>query len=106
MTSAARRRCFMLLTLFCLLFQQVATAAYACTILQATPAPIAMLDCASAGMAPIDMAPAAIAPEGLAPHGLPSGHASSMDAQAAHEAAALCDRHCAPEQSVAPDHAP
>ncbi len=63
------------MTLLCLLFQQAAMAAYACTMSRMPPDPIAMSeDCASMGM------------------------------QQVREAPALCAKHCAPDQSVAPDH--
>jgi hypothetical protein len=59
-----------------LLFQQVALAAYACTLTQAPAAPTAMPGCA-------EMSTPAKAP--------PPG---------------LCQKHCAPDRSIAADHEP
>ena len=60
-----------------LLFQQVAVAAYACASANVPSAPSAMPGCAE-----MDMAPAKTPP--------PS---------------ALCQKHCAPDRSIASDHA-
>jgi len=69
-----RRRCIVLMTLLCLLFQQVAIAAYACTMVRMPPDPVALSeDCGSMAMGQVVEAPA------------------------------LCAKHCVPEQSVVPD---
>ena len=78
MTRFRRRRLqIALIVIGCLLFQQIALAAYACTLIQVPPAPIAMASsCAEMGMA----------------HAKPS--------------LALCEKHCAPDHSVTPDGSP
>lgn len=76
MTKRTRRRhCIVLLTLLCLLFQQAAMAAYACSLTQMPPDPAAM-----------------------------SADCDSMALQQVPESTALCAKHCAPDQSVAADH--
>jgi hypothetical protein len=71
-----RRLRIALVVIFCLLFQQVALAAYACTRSQAPPAPVAMADhCADLAMA--------------------QEHAPPL----------LCEKHCAPDQTLVVDHA-
>jgi len=76
MTRFARRRLTICLTLIAsLLFQQVAVAAFACAKEVGTPPPVrAMSHCAEMAMAP---------------------------AQA--QSPALCEKHCAPDQSVPAD---
>lgn len=64
-----------LVVIVCLLFQQVALAAYACPLTQMPSDPAAMAEtCAEMGM------------------------------KQAQESPALCEKHCAPDQSVAADH--
>ncbi len=77
MTHHARQRLrITLLVLFCLLFQQVALAAYACPLDQMPPDPVVMADnCAEMGMEQATVSPA------------------------------LCEKHCAPDLSVPADHA-
>lgn len=62
--------------ILCLLFQQVATAAYACTLTRMPVEPVAMAqDCAEMGM------------------------------QQAQSLPALCQKHCVPDLSITADHA-
>jgi len=61
--------------IFCLLFQQVALAAYACPLEQMPPEMAAMAE-----------------------------HCAEMGMQQAHDNPALCTKHCAPDQSTAADH--
>lgn len=69
------RPCIALVAILCLLFQQVAMAAYACPLTQMPPDPVVMAeDCAEMGM------------------------------EQAKESPALCAKHCAPDLSVAADH--
>lgn len=75
-----RRSCHRLrltiLVIFCLIFQQAAMAAYACTMTRMPPDPVVMAeDCAEMGM------------------------------EQPQEIPALCAKHCAPDLSVAADHA-
>lgn len=58
----------------CLLFQQVALAAYSCTLAQPPPNPLAM-----------------------------SGHCAQMGMVQQSSTPALCEQHCAPDRSVACD---
>lgn len=72
---ARQRLRITLLVVLCLLFQQVALAAYACPLDQMPPDPVAMAeDCAEMGM------------------------------KQATESPALCAKHCSPDLSVAADH--
>lgn len=76
MSSRRRRLRIAVTVIVCLLFQQVAMAAYACTMTRMPAAPIAMPEeCADMGME--------VEPESLA----------------------LCARHCAPDLSTVADHA-
>ena len=69
------RRRIALATFGCLLFQQVAMAAYACTLTQMPAEPVVMAeDCAGMGM------------------------------EQARDAPALCAKHCSPDQTVLADH--
>ena len=74
MSRRTRRRYIVLLALAGLLFQQMAIAAYACTMTRLPPAPVAMAD-----------------------------DCGSMAMEKVREAPALCAKHCAPDQSVMPD---
>lgn len=66
-----------LVVIVCLLFQQLAMAAYACPLEQMPPDPVAMAeDCTGMGMQQVQDAPA------------------------------LCAKHCAPDLSIAADHVP
>lgn len=78
MTRRTRRRFRVaLVVILALLFQQVAVAAYACTLIQAPAAPSAMPGCAEMGLPSAQVPP-------------PS---------------ALCQKHCAPDHSIGIDHA-
>src|SRR3546814_6445177 len=71
-----RRHCLRiaLAVVLCLLFQQIAVAAYACTLPEMPPDPVAMTeDC------------------------------SSMDMDVVQEAPALCAKHCSPDHAVTAD---
>jgi hypothetical protein len=65
-----------LLVVGCLLFQQVAVAAYACELAELPPAPPAAME-----------------------------HCSEMMAPAAAESPALCEKHCAPDLTLLTDAA-
>ena len=74
MRSHRRRLQLSLAVVICLLFQQVAMAAYACTSPDMPPEPVAMAnDCAEMGMATVPEVPA------------------------------VCIEHCAPDYAVTPD---
>ena len=78
MTRRARQRLrIALVVVFCLLFQQVALAGYACTLTQVPAEPTAMPGCAEMGMQAAKTLPAS----------------------------ALCQKHCAPDHSITVDHA-
>jgi len=75
MTRTTRQRMrIAFVVIACLLFQQVALAAYACTLVQPPPDPMAM-----------------------------SGHCADMDMAPRKSTSALCEKHCAPDHSVATD---
>lgn len=77
MRLRARRRLHIaLVAILCLLFQQLAVAAYACPLQQAPPEP-----------APV------------------SAHCAGMDMQAAEASPALCGKHCAPDAATPADQA-
>lgn len=65
-----------LLVILCLLFQQIAVAAYACTLPDMPSDPVAM-----------------------------SGDCDSMDMDAVQDAPALCAKHCSPDLAVTADTA-
>ena len=72
-----RRLRIALVAILCLLFQQVAIAAYVCTMPNMPPDPVNMAeDCTQVGMHLVQEAPA------------------------------ICTRHCAPDLAVATDHVP
>ncbi len=74
--SRRQRLRIALVVIACLLFQQVALAAYSCTLIQPAPAPAAM-----------------------------SGHCAEMGMAAqTPDNPALCAKHCAPDQTTAADH--
>lgn len=77
MTRCGRHRMrIALVVILCLLFQQVAMAAYACTLDRMPPDPVVMTEaCEQIGMQQVKQAPA------------------------------QCAKHCAPDLSVAADHA-
>jgi hypothetical protein len=76
MPRRVRQRLKILLVIFCLLFQQVAMAAYACDLVESAPPPMpaGMEHCAQMDMAP-DQA----------------------------ESPALCEKHCVPDLSLLGD---
>lgn len=77
MRSRSRHRFrIALAVIFCLLFQQAAMAAYACTMTRMPPEPVTM-----------------------------SEHCAEMGMEQAKESPALCEKHCNPDWSVATDHA-
>ena len=78
MSHRARQRAKILLLIFCLLFQQVALAALACTQASAPPPPMppGMEHCAQMDMAPIQA-----------------------------ESPVLCEKHCVPDLTLTTDHA-
>jgi len=77
MTRRTRQRLRIALTvIFCLLFQQVALAAYACPLERMPPDMTAM-----------------------------AGHCAEMGMQQTQDNPALCAKHCAPDLSTAADHA-
>lgn len=75
MHLARRQRLRIILAvILCLLFQQVATAAYACTLTSMPPDPVEMAE-----------------------------ECSQMGMQVAQDSPALCAKHCSPDQAVTPD---
>src|SRR3546814_14015969 len=75
MSFRRRHRLRIALTvILCLLFQQIAVAAYACTIPDMPPDAVAM-----------------------------TGDCSSMDMEVVQEAPALCAKHCSPDHAVTAD---